>query len=122
MGDLIARYLIHHVEENGPLDLTCGRKAERRPNEAWLSDSDDSSDKRTKEEKVFDALKWITPVLEQHNISYRVTGGVAARIHGATRPLWDIDIDMSDADLDKLASVDDVQERLQELGTSKPMR
>jgi len=118
--DLISRYLIHHVEENGPLDL--GKGDSQKAGGAWLSDSDDPSDKRTKEEKVFDALKWISDIMAKHSISWVVSGGIAARVHGANRPLWDIDIDVLDEDLYRLAEIEEIQELLQACDQTGPER
>ena len=38
------------------------------------------------------ALRWIAGVLRELEVPFLVTGGLAARAHGATRPLVDIDL------------------------------
>ncbi len=53
--------------------------------------------RRTKE-----AFLWITKILGQHNVSYQVSGGMAARIYGSRRKLADIDIDMNQAQYKKI--------------------
>ena len=44
------------------------------------------------QKKTLDALKWIIEILDKHQVPYRVGGGFAAHIYGATRPINDIDI------------------------------
>ena len=46
------------------------------------------------ENKVEKALKWIINILEKHTIQYEISGGFAAHIYGAHRPINDIDIDV----------------------------
>lgn len=45
-------------------------------------------------------LLWLDRLLTVHNIAYQITGGLAAIAHGARRPLFDVDIDVSRADLE----------------------
>lgn len=40
------------------------------------------------------AFHWIIGILKKHNVSFRISGGLAAKIYGCQRPLADIDIDI----------------------------
>ena len=42
--------------------------------------------------RVRPALKWIVGVLNRHCVPYQVVGGLAARAHGARRPVVDVDL------------------------------
>ena len=44
--------------------------------------------------KLKNALEWIVPILKRHNIPFQISGGLAANIYGAKRPVNDIDLDI----------------------------
>lgn len=46
------------------------------------------------EEKLERALYWVIDVLTRNDIDYQISGGFAAHIYGANRPINDIDIDI----------------------------
>lgn len=48
------------------------------------------------------ALDWLIPLLETNRIPFQITGGFAAHLYGAARPVNDIDIDLPTADLNHL--------------------
>lgn len=52
------------------------------------------------------AFNWIIDILERNEVSYKISGGLAARAYGANRELADIDIDIAKGGLPKI--VDDV--------------
>lgn len=56
----------------------------------------------SKEQKLKRALKWIIGIFDKYDIPYQITGGFAAHIYGATRPINDIDIDLPEAGIDKI--------------------
>ena len=43
-------------------------------------------------------FQWIIGILQKHNIPFVVTGGLAAKSYGSSRPLNDIDLDIHDND------------------------
>lgn len=52
-----------------------------------------------------EAFFWILDLLKSSEISFQISGGLAAKIYGSNRPLADIDIDVSDKDLVKLSRI-----------------
>ncbi len=48
------------------------------------------------------AFQWIINILERHNITYRISGGLAARAYGVDRELADVDIEIAEADIFKI--------------------
>jgi hypothetical protein len=46
------------------------------------------------EVKTTQALQWIVGILNEHEIQYQITGGLAAKLYGSARNLNDIDIDI----------------------------
>jgi hypothetical protein len=51
------------------------------------------------------ALHWITDILEQQAIPYQIAGGLAAISYGASRPLYDIDLDTPETAFPQLATI-----------------
>jgi len=48
---------------------------------------------------------WIIKIIEENNIKYRVSGGLAARIYGSKRKLADIDIEVLKKDIKKIYKI-----------------
>ena len=59
----------------------------------------------SEEQNVAAALAWIVGILSEHKIPFQVTGGLAARLYGSTRPLADIDLDVPEESLPVLAGL-----------------
>lgn len=53
------------------------------------------------------SFHWIIGILKKHNVSFVVTGGLAAKSYGSPRPLNDIDIDIHDKDFKTI--LDDIK-------------
>ena len=49
-----------------------------------------------------DSFAWIVNILHKHKIQFQISGGLAAKMYGATRPIADIDIEMSDDGFEKI--------------------
>ncbi len=54
------------------------------------------------------SFKWIINILDHHSITYKISGGFAARLYGVNRELADIDIEVANNDIIKV--IDDVKE------------
>lgn len=52
--------------------------------------------------KLESALKWIIPILQRHNMPFQISGGLAANIYGAKRPVNDIDLDVPEDKMELL--------------------
>jgi hypothetical protein len=51
------------------------------------------------------AFRWIVRLLRKNHIPFQITGGQAARAYGSKRPLADIDFDMLEKDIPKVAKL-----------------
>lgn len=58
--------------------------------------------RRNREDRVRDALEWISGFLDELGIPFQVAGGLAAIAHGSRRPLHDIDIYVPGGSLERL--------------------
>lgn len=58
--------------------------------------------RRDGEERDAEALRWIIRILEELEVAHQVVGGLAARAHGATRPLADLDLYIEGGRLDEV--------------------
>ena len=54
-----------------------------------------------------DAFHWIINILNKYHVPFQISGGLAAKIYGSSRPLYDIDIEMEDEYFQKI--LDDVR-------------
>ena len=59
-------------------------------------------------ESAKEAFAWIINVLKKHDIKFQISGGLAAKAYGCSRPLHDIDIEMPDESFNVI--IDDVKE------------
>lgn len=46
------------------------------------------------EEKILKPLRWIVSILQRHHIPFQITGGLATRLYGGQREVFDIDLDI----------------------------
>lgn len=51
---------------------------------------------------VRNALVWLKQILDEQHIAYQIVGGLAAKIHGGTRAVADIDVYIGKKDAEKL--------------------
>jgi hypothetical protein len=54
------------------------------------------------EEKFVVALKWAVAVFNDAGIPFQVNGGLAAKVYGSDRPLFDIDFDVPEECFEKI--------------------
>lgn len=54
------------------------------------------------QENALKPLKWIVGLLRDHEIPFQVTGGLAAKLYGGTRPVGDIDLDIPEDRFDEI--------------------
>ena len=50
------------------------------------------------------AFKWIVDILRENHIPFQISGGLAAKMYGSKRRLYDIDVDIPDHLLRRLVS------------------
>ncbi len=55
------------------------------------------------ENKTKEALVWIVEILKRKHIPFQITAGMAAKIYGSNRELYDIDIDVPEDRIDEIA-------------------
>ena len=58
-------------------------------------------------QKTIQALKWIVTLLEQNKIPFHITGGLAAKLYGSPRPLYDIDLEVPEKYFPQLSTLVD---------------
>lgn len=49
--------------------------------------------------KTREAFIWITTILKENNLEFRISGGLAARVYGVKRKLADIDVEVYEKDI-----------------------
>jgi hypothetical protein len=52
-----------------------------------------------------ETLKFLVEILGQHNIQYQFTGGLAGNVYGSTWPLHDIDLEVAQNDIGRVADI-----------------
>ena len=60
--------------------------------------------------KLENALKWIIAILQRHDVPFQISGGLAANIYGAKRPVNDIDLDVPEDKMELL--LPDIQQHI----------
>jgi len=55
--------------------------------------------------RVTHALHWLTEILDNEKIPYRLSGGLAAKVYGSPREVNDIDIDVPEKKLKAIATL-----------------
>ena len=48
------------------------------------------------------AFRWIVGILKNHKIPFQIAGGLAARMYGSRRELYDIDLDVPEESIEKI--------------------
>lgn len=48
------------------------------------------------EQNTINSLQWLLGIFEAHKVPYQISGGLAAHLYGANRPLNDIDVEISE--------------------------
>lgn len=54
-------------------------------------------------ERWMEVMNDCVEILDAQSIVYQLAGGTAARFYGSLRPIWDLDFEMQDEDLEKVA-------------------
>ncbi|MCC2666423.1 MAG: hypothetical protein K0S63_339 [Gammaproteobacteria bacterium] len=54
------------------------------------------------EEKFIVALKWAVNIFNETKVPFQINGGLAAKIYGSNRPLFDIDFDVPEECFEKI--------------------
>jgi hypothetical protein len=53
----------------------------------------------------WEALKFIVSIFDKYSIEYQFTGGLAGNVHGSTWPLHDIDVEVTQKDIQFVADI-----------------
>ncbi|HOW60565.1 MAG TPA: hypothetical protein P5548_01415 [Candidatus Moranbacteria bacterium] len=55
--------------------------------------------------KTKEAFDWIIKIFRDNNIPFQLSGGLAAKIYGSPKDLWDIDFDIPDSCFSKVRNL-----------------